>query len=346
VVLYGGPGKGAVLHGCRDVSLEDFSVMPRPQTERWLSLCGRGVEMMGCEGTIAIERSQFKGMGEDALQLFQPYWRIKQRIDDKTVLIEGAGTTPLPKWQLPSTGTILQLTDARTLNLLGEIATESAENTPSGTRLSFSETLSPLIGTGTLLCSVLKQARAKIERSAFLGNRGCGVVAHARTRIVNSRFHGCSGSAVLFASDPNAMEGPAVQSVSVTDSTFDFCNYGGQGERRGVITVGTVRDGKLVGTPPQQMNEGVTVARNFFGNVTGPAIDCAGTSWLNVEGNSFGKCDVTAAANGKPRAIVLRNVDQTQVDGNQSKLAQEIVLINCTDKVATENNGLLVAVKA
>jgi hypothetical protein len=330
------------------VSLEDFSV--EPQARRWLSLCGRGVEMVACEGTVAIKRSQFKGTGEDAFHSFQPYWKIGSRMDETTVMIEGAGNQALPLWQLPSAGTILQLTDAANLSLLGEIAVASCENTPAGTRLSFSETHSPVIKPGTLVCSVLKQARTTIDHCSFSGNRGRGIVAHARTRIVNSRFHGCSDAAIVFAADPEAMAGPVVQSVSVTDSTFDLCNYGGQGDRRGVITVGTERDARIAGAPAQRTNQGVTLSRNLIGNVTGPAIDCASASWLTIEGNSFGRCDASARPGDKPRAdkprvIVLRNVDQSQIDGNQSKLAQEIVLIACTETVVAVNNEPLVTVK-
>ncbi|MGI8772766.1 MAG: right-handed parallel beta-helix repeat-containing protein [Acidobacteriaceae bacterium] len=346
VAIFAGPGKGAVLHGCRDVSLEDFSVMPRPQSRRWLSLCGRGVEMVGCEGTVAIKRSQFKGTGDDAFHIYQPYWKISSRVDETTVMLEGTGKQALPLWQLPSAGTILQLTDAANLSLLGEIAVASCENTPAGTKLAFSETLSPVIKPGTLVCSVLKQARATIDHCSFSGNRGRGVVAHARTRIVNSRFHGCSGPAIQFAANPEAMAGPVVQSVSVTDSTIDLCNYGGQEERRGAILVGAARDARLAAAPAQRINQGVTLSRNLIGNVSGPAIDCADASWLTIEGNTFGRCDVSARPADKPRAIVLRNVAQSQIDGNQSKLPQQIVLIGCTDTAVAVNNEPMVAVKA
>lgn len=345
VTIFAGPGKGAVLHGCREVSFEDFSITQRPLSGRWLSLCGRGVEMVGCEGTVAVKRSQFKGMGDDAFHIFQPYWKIGSRVDETTVMIEGAGKQALPSWQLPSAGTILQLTDAANLSLLGEIAVASCVNTSVGTKLSFSETLSPVIKPGTLLCSVLKQARATIDHSSFSGNRGRGLVAHARTRVVNSRFHGCSGAAILFAADPEAMAGPVVQSVSVTDSSFDLCNYGAQAERRGVITVGTARDSRSADAALQRINQGVTLSRNLFANATGPAIDCASASWVTIEGNTFGRCDVSARPGDKPRAIVLRNVDQSQIDGNQSKLAQQIVLIGCTDTAVAVNNEPMVAVK-
>ncbi len=346
VAIFAGPGNGAVLHGCRDVSLEDFSVTPRPQSKRWLSLCGRGVQMVGCEGAVAIKRSQFKGTGEDALRIFQPYWKIGSRVDETTVILEGAGKQALPLWQLPSDGTILQLTDAANLSLLGEIAVASCENTPAGTRLSFTETLSPVIKPGTLVCSVLKQARATIDHCSFAGNRGKGVVAHARTRIVNSRFHGCSGAAIQFAADPVAMAGPVVQSVSVTDSSFDLCNYGAPDGRRGAITVGNAQNTPMAGVPAQRINQGVTLSRNLIANVTGPAIDCADASWLTIEGNTFGRCDGAARSGDKPRAIVLRNVAQSQIDGNQSKLPQQIVLIGCADTAVAVNNAPMVAVKA
>ncbi len=348
VALYAGNSDGALLEGCRDVSLEDVNVGTRTGGRRLLSVNGAGVRLVDCHGALAIKRSGFRSMGGNAVEAHQPYWKIRSRLDDKTVLVETSGGRPFAPWQLPETGSILQLSEGSRLTLLGEIGLATAETSAGGAKFAFKETLSPVIVPGTLVCNALAQPRTTIDHCTFAGNGGDGVVVHGKAHITNSRFAGCAGAAVRMAAEIAVLEGPTVQSVTVADNNFDGCNAGQGSADRGTILVGVAGEQRAgqeaKPDDPERVNQGITIQRNSFTRDGGAAIRCSAASWVTIEGNIFGPVDRNAGA-ATPQAIVLRNVDQSFLQMNQSKVQQSILLIGCTERVQAAENVLLAEVR-
>jgi hypothetical protein len=240
----------------------------------------------------------------------------------------------------------MQLSEASTLKLLGEIAVTKAEAAPGGMRLAFGETLSPTIGKGTLFClSATNQAQLKMDDCKFRGGPYTGLITQSRARIGNSSFSGYAGPAVLLAPDLEHMRGPAVENVHISDCNFSDCNFAQRnlapGEERGAITIDTQPGRNGAATPENRINEGITVQRNVFSQLGGPAIYCAGASWLDVESNHFSDCDRLRPAGAEPRAMVLRNLDESTITGNEASAPAKIVTIGCTDKVKVGDNGPL-----
>jgi hypothetical protein len=60
-----------------------------------------------------------------------------------------------------------------------------------------------------------------------------------------------------------------------------------------------------------------------------------------VESNRFGDCDRLRPAGAEPRAIVLRNLDESTITGNEASAPAKVVMIACTDKVKAGDNGPL-----
>ncbi|HZD46985.1 MAG TPA: right-handed parallel beta-helix repeat-containing protein, partial [Acidobacteriaceae bacterium] len=236
---------------------------------------------------------------------------------------------------------------------LGEIAVTKAEAAPGGMRLSFSETLSPAIGKGTLFClSATNQLQLKMDDCKFRGGPYTGLIAQSRARIGNSTFSGYAGPAILLAPDLEHMRGPVVENVHITDCNFSDCNFARRtltpGQERGAITIDTQPEHQPephvehnLAASPNRINEGITVQRNVFSQLGGPAIYCAGASWLDVESNRFGDCDRLRPAGTEPRAIVLRNLDESTITGNEASAPAKVVMIACTDKVKAGDNGPL-----
>jgi hypothetical protein len=248
----------------------------------------------------------------------------------------------------------MQISEAATLKLLGEIAVTKAEAAPGGMRLSFSETLSPAIGKGTLFClSATNQLQLKMDDCKFRGGPYTGLVAQSRARIGNSSFSGYAGPAILLAPDLEHMRGPVVENVHISDCNFSDCNLSDgnfarraltPGEERGAITIDTKPEPQAehnAAAIPNRINEGITVQRNVFSQLGGPAIYCAGASWLDVESNHFSDCDRLRPAGAEPRAIVLRNLDESTITGNEASAPAKVVMIACTDKVKVGDNGPL-----
>jgi hypothetical protein len=345
VALYAAPGVGALLQGCRDVSLEDVNIAPRPGSKRLASVNGAGVMLVDCQGAVGIKRSSFRGTGADGVNIYQSLWAIRKRLDDRTVLIEGLGGHPLEPWQRPEAASVLQLNDGKELTLLGEIGLAKSENTPDGTQLSFRETLSPLVVPGTLICNTLGQPRAAIDHCTFGGNWDAGIAVHGRARITNCRFTGTAGAGVRMVADLFALQWPAIQSVTVADNVFEGCNVGQVGTSPGTITVDITLRGTHEAPQKERVNQGVTLQRNAFSNDGRAAIYCASTSWLTVESNVFGHTNLAAQPGSAPEAIVLRNVDQSFLEMNQSRTEQKILLIGCTERVQMAENVQLSEVR-
>jgi Right handed beta helix region len=341
VVFHDVPGAATVLSGCRDITLDAVRVIPHPASGRTISSCGDGVEILDSIGTVSVQHALISGTGGAGMRVQQAYWRMSQVIDPQTALLAGRDGHPAPEWLLPAQGTYLQLSEAGTLKLLGEIAVTKAEAAPGGMRVSFGETLSPAVGKGTLLClSASNQAQLKMDDCKFGGGPYAGLVAQARARISNSSFSGYGGPAILLAPDLARMRGPVVDNIHIADCSFAQCNLT-PGTEWGAITVDTQPERSQASTPVNRINEGITVQRNVFSQLGGPAIYCADASWLDVESNRFSDCDTRRSAGEKPRAIVLCNLDESTIAGNEATAPAKIVMIGCTEKVKVDDNGPL-----
>ena len=341
VVFHTAPGAAVVLSGCRDITLDTVRVIPHPESGRLISSCGSGVEILDSTGTITVEHALIQGTAGAGMRVQQAYWRVSQITDPQVAVLASTDGKPVPAWLLPVQGTYMQISHAGNLTLLGEIAVTKAQAVPGGMQLTFSETLSPAVGKGTLFClSASNQAQLKMDDCKFHGGPATGLVAQSRVRVGNSSFSGYAGSAILLAPDLERMRGPVVENVHITDCNFDRCNLSRDGEW-GAITIDTEPERTSATTPAERINEGITLQRNTFHDLGGPAIFCAGATWLDVESNRFNNCDTMRPAGAKPRAIVLRNVDESTITGNEASTPAKIVTIACTEKVKVSDNSPL-----
>jgi hypothetical protein len=345
VQLHAAPANAISMMGCRDITLDTVAVLAHAGTGRLVSANGCGVEMLDCTGSVTVEHARLGGTGGPAMRIQQSYWRLAQIMEPQAVRVAGADGIPVPEWALPRPGAYLQLSEAGTLKLLGEIILTKAESAPGGMKLQFEETLSPAIGPGTLVClSATEQPRLKMEDTQFLGGASSGLVAQSRVHIRGTRFANYAGPAVLLAPDLAGMRGPVVESVHIDDCHFERCELGGEAAAlRGTITIDTALAAAPHGDPggTGRVNQGITLQGNTFDGAGGPAIYCAGTSWLDVESNHFNNCDQRRPHGATPRAMVLRNLTDSTITLNDARANATIVMVDCTDKVKAVENGTL-----
>jgi hypothetical protein len=346
VVFHAAPGAAVVFSGCRDITLDTVRVIPHPGSGRMISTCGGGVEILDSTGTVSVEHALIQGTAGAGMRVQQSYWRVSQVTDQQTAVLASTDGKPVPNWLLPAQGTYMQISQAENLKLLGEIAVAKAQAVPGGMQLTFGETLSPAVRKGTLFClSATNQAQLKMDDCKFRGGPSMGLVAQSRARVGASSFSGYAGPAILLAPDLGQMRGPVVENVHINDCNFSDCNFDqrnlGSGDERGAITIDTQPERSHAATPTDRVNEGITIQRNTFHNVCGPAIYCGGATWLDVESNRFNDCDRLRPAGEEPRAIVLRNLDESTVTGNDASAPAKIVMIACTEKVKVADNGPL-----
>jgi hypothetical protein len=349
------PAKVFVLNGCRDLHMDGVTVAAglratTGSSQKVQPLLASGSDALycrDCHGTFVLKEIRFDGIGGDAVNIYQSYWKIAQRLDDRTVVLtDKDGETPA-KWQLPDAGDFVQFSSPSTLALLGEIGVHavSAEsvNHGRGVTLTFSETLSPVIVPGTLVCGVVDAARVRLDHCTIANTLGRGALLHSRAEIVDSHFQGCSREAILLAPDLKTMQGPAVQNVHIRTTTFEDCNVHGDGDGvdRGVIAIDTEQEaGQNLGAG--MPNSVVRVQGNTFIRCSSAAIFAAGMDDLVISENTLGH---VATGAKMPTAIMLRQVTNAAISNNTSNLPQEIAIVDCAASIECDDNRMLTEAK-
>ena len=341
------PGVGFALNDCRDVRLDSVTVAPARESRELTTTGGHALVIRNCHGDVRVQESRFEGMGGDGINVHQSYWRIRERLDERSVVIESYDRKPLIRGQVPRDGSFLQFSSPETLQLLGEIAVKTVSINAQGATLTFAETLSPVILSGMLVCSVVDAPKVAIDHCKIGNNVGRGVVVHARSDVTNNHFYSCGHAAILLSADARRMQGPVVQTVNIRTNTFDGCNEGGgSGEARGIITIDTAQEREHLETPAFAVNSGIKIQSNIFRDAAGTAIYAAGVDGLLIDGNAFGSSVKKTDPKGQLTvALILRNVADADVTGNTSNIQQAIVMVQCADTVATDGNRMLTAQK-
>jgi hypothetical protein len=359
VVVKRTPATAFLLHGCRDLHMDGVTVADFAKNDdsgvHAISAGGDGLHCSDCRGNLLLKDLQFQGIGGDAINIYQTYWRITARLDDRSVLIAREGERQVEAWELPQPGDFVQFSSPASLQLLGEIGIASAELQPSahapGIRLSFPETLSPVIVPGTLVCSVVDAPRIGLDHATIANVAGRGLMMHTRGEITNNHFKGCADEAILLAPDLLAMQGPAVQNVRIRGNTFEDCNHGSPDGGRGIISVDTHQQAARVqekaGVSDASLfplNSGISIQGNTFIRSSTAAIYAASVDDLVVRENVLGHAPL-AHAGSAPVAIVLRNVANAEVSNNISNVPQTIAMTDCADTVQAEGNRMLTTSK-
>jgi len=184
-------GTAFTVRGSRDFQLDGVTVGPRTSDAvQHLLAAGSGLHCSDCHGDIAIKDSRFEGIAGDAVNIYQSYWKIAERIDDRTVIVTGIGGRTLRKYEQPRSSDFLQLSRPADLQLLGEIGIEAVGDHPDGAKLTFAETLSPIVVPGVLLSAVVDAPHISIDHTTIANTLGRGLLVHARAEITRSQFRG------------------------------------------------------------------------------------------------------------------------------------------------------------
>jgi hypothetical protein len=341
ISMHGAPGVGFAADNCRDLRFEGVALTAVKQGRGAISNAEHAIVIGNCHGDVKLHECRFEGMSGDGINIYQSYWRIRERLDERSVVIEG-------NWKpsMLAPGSFVQFSSPTTLQLMGEIAIQSVSTNGQGATLTFTETLSPAILSGMLVCSVVDGPKVAIDHCRVSNNLGRGAVLHARSEVTNSHFEGCGRAAILLAADSRRLEGPVVQNVNIRTNTFEGCNQGMGGDGRGVITIDSEQDREALETPSFTVNSGIKVQGNIFKDSVAPAIYAAGVDGIVIGSNTLGR-----SKSGDPRghaaaAIVLRNVADADISGNIANVPQTVVMLQCADSVVIDGNRMLTAEKS
>ena len=127
VAIYAAPGMAIVGERCDGASLHNVQVIPRPLTDRLLSTNTDAVHLASCTGAITVRDLQFRGMGDDGINVHGRYLRLQNKIDSRTATFTQPGRQAFSQSVLPSTGTYFSFASGGSLSPLGEARIAAAE---------------------------------------------------------------------------------------------------------------------------------------------------------------------------------------------------------------------------
>ena len=335
VHIYASPGAGIVGTCCRDMNLDTVEIAMPAGSGRLMSTCADAMHFNGASGTLAISHCRFHGMGDDAININAPFWKVVRRIDPRTIQVQAHGDVPVPAASLPVAGDRIQFVSGKDLGEIGQATVSSVANVGSSTQLQFAETVPAGTESDTLVADLNQSPRATVSNCDFLGNRARGVVAHRDIEIADCRFSRCSMAGVLIAPDSIWMEGPTTRNVNIRKNQFDGCHYAQPPIKEGTIVIDVMHTFSRRVPIKRAVNQGIQITDNIINGGT-TAISCRAATDVAIEGNRIGQSAPRQA--GPLDAIILDTITNAQVANNVASPPGTIALADCDRTVVLRNN--------
>jgi hypothetical protein len=220
---------GVIVQRSSNLLLTRVRVMPRPGSDRVISVTADATHFVSCRGRIELSDCLFQTQVDDATNVHGIYQRIERDPDARSVVVQLVhrqqfGTNPIApghRVQFVSRKTLAPIYEARVLDVR-RLNDEYA-------LVSFAEELPPSVQQDDVVLDLFWQpAETLIRRCSVTGNRARGFLLSAGGRVLveGCKFH-TPGAAILLEGDANFwFESGPVNNVTIRDNDFDNCNYG------------------------------------------------------------------------------------------------------------------------
>jgi hypothetical protein len=331
VTLHAAPGMGILAGACSELEFTGVRVVPTPKSNRLLSLNADAVHLTDCSGAITFSGCEFRGMGDDAINIYSRFFLITGFSQSKStarIQVQDRSSRPfadwqrsaepLADWELPPPGAMVEICNPDTLAPQGSanVLSRSARGTVGTLEVELGDMRSGGL-QGLILCSSRKESSTVVHDCRFDGNRARAILVHNNAKIYRSRFFGQSLPAILLSADSGWMEGPAVRDIEIFENDFAFNNYGKAAFRRGAVTVDTSADAHEMVLPSGRVNANVSIHDNRFSGSCGYDIYAVRTSGLSIERNSFRNSGQMLDAARAKEAVFLNAVDCSRFEDNK-----------------------------
>ena len=156
---------GFVGNRCDNITLDRFRVIPKPGTQRLMSATADATHFKACAGTIRMTQCEYRGMGDDAVNVGSLYVAVKEQVDDRTVI---AGH-PLKIPASPEPGETIEFSHIDNLLVYAHRQGDRVEPQPSDglCRITFAEPLPKELKTGDVLGNASRTASVRISNAAW-----------------------------------------------------------------------------------------------------------------------------------------------------------------------------------
>lgn len=226
-------GMGLLAQMSENITLDRFSVCLRGDDDlRYFTTQADATHFSGCKGVISSVGGMYEGMMDDAINVHGTYLKVKQRIDDKTLIGEYMHKQSFGfAWGYA--GDVVQFIDSKTMELIGNenrIATIEAVDAPVDKgvkqfRIVFEESINPAIGEAGVfgIENLTWTPEVYFADNTIRNNRARGSLFSTPkpTVVEKNLFDHTSGAAILLCGDCNGwFETGACRNIVIRDNKF------------------------------------------------------------------------------------------------------------------------------
>jgi hypothetical protein len=228
------PGMAVIGWGSRDLTLRRIKVVP--SGDGWMSATADAMHFGACRGTIAVEESEFAGMGDDAINIHGMYGMATARVDERTLAVARARLHPYYDrkrsiWDLPAPGDQIEYGGGgEPLLAQGQLVVAEArqDTKQERTLVKFRDALPAGVGEGTVLWNLSTSPAVRIRNCHVHGNRARGMLLQTRDVVLDGcTFEDVSGAGLQICTDARDWwESLGSRDVTVKNCVFRRCNFG------------------------------------------------------------------------------------------------------------------------
>lgn len=306
VTMHAGPGMGVVCGQCDTATIRHLTVAPPPGSPRLMSLTADATHFADCRGDIVVDDCLMTAMGDDCVNVHSRFYEIAAVPDRRTVRIAAPANTGFGPSPASPRGDRFDFTTPR-YEPAGDASVVAEEVQAGQAVLHFDRDLPAALGPGDLVLDAEALTRTRITGCRFPGNRARGVLAHSHAVIERCSFAGQSGPAVLLSVEPHFSEGPLVQDVTIRDNDIRDVSRVGNG---GAVTIEALvkGDGNRPAPDDRPVQRDITIERNRFAGLHGPALAASSVRRLTIRANRIEEA--------VPPAMTLAFVGEVRIEGN------------------------------
>lgn len=311
VNMYATPGIGVMGRACHDTRFERVHFVPRPNSNRIMSICHDAIMLSSCGGSAELIDSVIGGMGDDGYGTGAGSFFIARRIDNKSIEAYFRNHKDFhqkPHSVPPVAGQHIDFIKKEKGCYGSAQISEVDFNDVTGVmRITFAEKIPDAMEAEDALTIVERMADMHVKGCRFEPNRSRGVMI-GRTRsalIEENTFDGTGGSAIFMHQWARS---DTMSKTMIRNNVFRDCGYAVA--HMGGNAVVIEDDWFELATRYHTMTKlhrNVEVEGNRFIGKIGPALALRGIDGLTVRNNVF--------ENPMP-AITLRQVENALIQKN------------------------------
>ncbi|MHB9038463.1 MAG: glycosyl hydrolase family 28 protein [Armatimonadota bacterium] len=310
---------------CKDMLFEKLRIVPRPGTDRLLSIVADGLHLSGSKGTVTIRDCQFARTGDDGVNFkCGLFLTMKSKSDDRTVLAFHDTVYHMPP-DVPDPGDVVEFSHPEDMLPYATAVTKFAEILDGRVlNAKFEEPLPSEWREGDMMAIVSRTAKGRITNCSFsdiFNHCGRAILIQSRDVIVeNCSFRDIGETPIWIGSEIcNFNESIQPHDIMIRNNLFSNEHYGPE---RGCICIFAVlKDSKLPSKPGAHKN--ITVDGNIFRGLDNYAVFAAGVDGLVIKDNVVEQVvrdPIEAAVNCAFRVQSSRNI---RIEGNSVDPARQ-----------------------